>query len=169
MIITVVVVLVYGGAFYEEVINPRVEKEVEVIQGKREQSQAFHGRMWRWEWLWGEYERSSVFAKMVGYSWDMGYARHMIGINVHNDFLRMLFFSGIIGFITYLVFLSRIIRRIKYLNKADSFVSIALIISLILYSMTTIPTIYVGFMNVYVTLFAYLALPKRVLLQYKDD
>jgi O-antigen ligase len=93
----------------------------------------------------------------------------MIGIIVHNDFLRMLFFAGIVGFITWLIFLSRIIRRIKYLNKADKFVSIALLASLFLYSITTIPTIYVGFMNIYVTLFAYLALPQRVLLKYKND
>ena len=169
LVITVVVVLLYGDKFYEEVINPRMEKEVEVVEGKREQSQAFHGRMWRWQWLWGEYEKSSVFAKMVGYPWDMGYAIHMVGITVHNDFLRMLFFTGIIGFITWLMFLGRIIRRIKYLNKADRFVSIALLSSLFLYSMTTIPTIYVGFMNMYVTLFAYLALPQRVLLKYKND
>ena len=168
-IITVVAVLLYGDKFYEEVINPRMEKEIEVVQGQREQTQAFHGRMWRWTWLWGEWERSSVFAKLVGYPWDMGFCDHMIGINVHNDYLRMLFFAGIIGFITWLMFLSRIIRRIKYLNKADKFVSIALLSSLFLYSMTTIPTIYAGFMNIYVTLFAYLALPQRVLLKYKND
>jgi O-antigen ligase len=93
----------------------------------------------------------------------------MIGINVRNDYLRMLFFTGIIGFITWLIFLSRIIRRIKYLNKADKFAAMALLASLFLYSVTTIPTIYVGFMNMYVTLFAYLALPQRVLLKYKND
>jgi hypothetical protein len=168
-IIVIVTILVYGDDFYEEVINPRVEKEVEVIEGQREQTQAFHGRMWRWQWLWGEWERSSFFAKMVGYPWGMGFSRHMVGINVHNDFLRMLFFTGIIGFITWLVFLSRIIRRIKYLNKADKFISLALLASLFLYSVTTLPTIYVGLMNTYVTLFAYLALPKQVLLKYKYD
>jgi len=168
-IILVIVVIAYGDAFYEEVINPRVEKEVEVIQGQREQTQAFHGRMWRWTWLWSEWERSSVFAKLVGYPWDMGFCDHMIGINVHNDYLRMLFFTGIIGFIAWLVFLSRIVRRIKYLNKADKFVSAALIMSLLLYSITTVPTIYVSFMNIYGALFAYLALPQRVLLKYNND
>ena len=168
-IITIVVILMYGDQFYQEVINPRVEKEVEVIQGEREQTQAFHGRMSRWTWLWGNFERSSFFAKMVGYPWGLGYSSHMVGINVHNDYLRMLFFTGIIGFITWLIFLGRIIRRIKYLNRSDRFVSMALLASLFLYSVTTIPTIYVAFMNMYVTLFAYLALPQRVLLKYKND
>jgi len=168
-IVLVVTILLYGDRFYEEVINPRMEKEIEVVEGQREQTQAFHGRMSRWTWLWGEWERSSFFAKMVGYPWGMGFCDHMIGINVHNDYLRMLFFTGIIGFITWLIFLSRIIRRIKYLNKADKFVSMALLASLFLYSVTTIPTIYVGFLNIYVTLFAYLALPQRVLLKYKND
>ena len=168
-IILIVVILVYGDKFYEEVINPRMEKEIEVVEGQREQTQAFHGRMARWTWLWGNYKRSSFFAKMVGYPWGLGYSSHMVSINVHNDYLRMLFFTGIIGFITYLIFLGRIIRRIKYLNKADKFVSVALIMSLALYSITTIPTIYVAFMNMYVTLFAYLALPQRVLLKYKHD
>jgi hypothetical protein len=168
-IILVVVILVYGDKFYEEVINPRMEKEVEVVEGQREQTQAFHGRMWRWTYLWGVYERSPLFSKLFGYPWSMGYSSGMVGINVHNDYLRMLFFVGIIGFITWLIFLSRIIRRIKYLNKADKFVSVALLSSLFLYSITTIPTIYVGFMNIYVTLFAYLALPQRVLLRYKYD
>jgi len=169
LIITIVTILVYGDAFYEEVINPRVEKEVEVIQGEREQSQAFHGRMWRWTYLWNVYEQSPVFSKLFGYPWGMGYSSGMVGVNVHNDYLRMLFFTGIIGFIIWLLFLSRIIKRIKYLNKADKFVSIALMASFFLYSMTTIPTIYVSFLNIYVTLFAYLALPQRVLLKYKYD
>jgi O-antigen ligase len=168
-IITIVVVLMYGDKFYQEVINPRVEKEVEVLEGQREQSQAFHGRMSRWTWLWGEWKRAGIFPKMIGYPWSMGYSRHMVGITVHNDFLRMFFFTGIIGFIVYLIFLGKIIRRIKYLNKADKFISVALLMSLLLYSMTTLPTIYVGFMNVYVTLFAYLALPQQVLLKYKYD
>ncbi len=168
-IILVVVILLYGGAFYEEVINPRMEKEVEVVEGQREQSQAFHGRMSRWQYLWYYYSNSIFIAKLFGYPWGMGSSNFMIGINVHNDYLRMLFFTGIIGFITWLIFLSRIIRCIKYLNKADKFVSIALLASLFLYSVTTVPTIYVGFMNIYVTLFAYLALPKRMLLKYKYD
>jgi hypothetical protein len=125
--------------------------------------------MWRWTWLWAEWERSSVFAKLVGYPWDMGFCDHMVGINVHNDFLRMLFFTGIIGFITYMVFLANVIMRFKYLNKSDRFISLALILSLFLYSITTLPTMYFGFMNVYVTLFAYLALPKQLLLKYKNN
>jgi hypothetical protein len=169
LVVTLVVVLMYGDAFYEEVINPRMEKEIEVIQGERETSQAFHGRMWRWQWLWGNYERSSFLAKMIGYPYDQTYSKHMVGITPHNDFLRMFFFVGIIGFITYLVFLVRITRRVKYLNKSDRFVSIALLSSLVLYSITTVPTFYVGFVNMYATLFAFLALPRQVLLKYRND
>jgi hypothetical protein len=169
LVVTLVVVFMYGDAFYEEVINPRMEKEIEVIQGERETSQAFHGRMWRWQWLWGNYERSSFLAKMIGYPYDQEYSKHMVGITPHNDFLRMFFFVGIIGFITYLVFLVRITRRVKYLNKSDRFVSIALLSSLVLYSITTVPTFYVGFVNMYATLFAFLALPRQVLLKYRND
>ena len=169
-ILIIVTFIVYGDAFLEEVINPRMMREVEVVKGERKTSQAFHGRMSRWEGVWSRYKSASLFGKVFGYPYEFDRkVNAMVGFNVHNDYLRMLFFTGIIGLLVYLFYIYKLVSRIKYLNKSDKFVSVALLASLFLYSITTIPTIYVGFMNVYVSLFAYLALPQRVLLKYKND
>jgi hypothetical protein len=161
---------IYGDTFLEEVVNPRMEKEVEIVKGERKKSQAFHGRMSRWEGVWARYTNSSILSKTLGYTYELDrnvYA--MVGMNVHNDFLRMLFFIGIIGLTFYIILLLNLIQRFNWLNKPDRFLGSALLISLILFSITTLPTLYVGFLNIYISLFAYLAQPKRVLLKYKND
>jgi hypothetical protein len=56
IIVIIMMVIMYGDAFWEEVINPRMEKEVEVVKGERKTSQAFHGRMSRWEGVWARYK-----------------------------------------------------------------------------------------------------------------
>lgn len=152
-------VLFTGDLFYQEVVNPRIEYEVEVIEGTRDVDQAVHGRMSRWTWLMGDFKSASFVAKMAGYPLTLRRSTHMINITPHNDFLRIMFFTGYAGLIFYVYFLYKSFRRVRYNDAPDRFFIYAVIFSTLLYSITTVPTFYPGYVNILMIAFAYSALP----------
>lgn len=154
-------VLYFGKSFYNEVINERLVKEIEVAEGERRQGQGFHGRISRWTWLKKEFTTAETYSQFVGYPTTLKYSAHMIGITPHNDFLRILFFTGFIGLFFFLRFIFLIAIRIRYLNQNDKFLAIGAIFIFILYSLSTVPTFYPGFNNFIFAIFAFLALPLK--------
>lgn len=157
--IFLVTFLIVGDRFYEDVVNDRIEKEVQIVKGERAKSQALHGRISRWEWLYKEYEKSNIAGQLFGYPLNLTYSNHMIGITPHNDFLRVLFFTGLFGLIFYLSFLIGIIRKIRFLASSEKFLAYASVFCFLLYSISTVPTFYPGFNNFIFAIFAFLALP----------
>jgi hypothetical protein len=158
-IVAVALVWSFGQKFYTEVMEQRVSKEMEVVEGTRDESQALHGRVTRWQNLANNYSRAGFIPQVLGYPFTMQYSNHMIGINVHNDFLRILFFTGILGIIFYLLFVALIIRRIRFMSPPEKFLAYAAMTTFILYSISTVPTFYPGFNNFSFTIMAFLALP----------
>lgn len=152
-------ILFTGDLFYQEVVNPRIEYEVEVIEGSRDVDQAVHGRMSRWTWLMGDFRMAPLVAKIAGYPLSLKHSTHMISITPHNDFLRIMFFTGYAGLIFYLYILYKVFRRVRYNDAPERFFIYAVLVSTILYSITTVPTFYPGFVNILMIAFAYSALP----------
>ncbi|NSW95273.1 MAG: hypothetical protein HPY62_11260, partial [Bacteroidales bacterium] len=148
-----------GDLFYQEVVNPRIEYEVEIIEGSRDVDQAVHGRMSRWTWLMGDFRSAPFMAKLAGYPLSLKRSTHMINITPHNDFLRIMFFTGYAGLIFYIYFLYKGLKRVKYSDAPERFFIYAVIFSTILYSVTTVPTFYPGYVNILMIAFAYSALP----------
>jgi len=161
LIITITISFSSGDKFYNEVLDPRIEKEVEVIEGSRGVSQGMHGRMSRWTWLFGEFNFAPFYCKILGYPLSMKVSNHMVGITPHNDFLRILFFTGYAGLILYLSILYKVFSRIRYKDMPDRFFLYAVLIATILYSITTVPTFYPGYVNILMIVFAYSALPVK--------
>ncbi|MFB6317440.1 hypothetical protein [Saccharicrinis sp. FJH54] len=159
-------ILTFGGNFYEEVMSEKVEKEIEVAEGVRDEAQLFHGRGSRWIWLWDEYKNGNTFSYFFGYPYNLRFSFHMVGITPHNDFLRILFLTGIFGLLFYLSFIFNIFKRIRFLNERDKFLFYSSLLTFILYSLSTVPTFYPGFNNFIFTTFAYLTLPKGILKYY---
>jgi hypothetical protein len=149
-----------GDKFYEEVINPRMEYEVEVIEGSRDIEQGVHGRMSRWTWLIGDFNSAPFYAKVAGFPLSLKHSAYMITITPHNDFLRIMFFTGYVGLTIYLILLFKVIRRIKHKDVPDRFFLYAVIVATLLYSITTVPTYYPGYVNIIMITFAYTALPR---------
>lgn len=148
-----------GDLFYQEVVNPRIEYEVEIIEGSRDVDQAVHGRMSRWTWLMGDFRSAPFMAKLAGYPLSLKRSTHMINITPHNDFLRIMFFTGYAGLIFYIYFLFKGLKRVIYNDAPERFFIYAVIFSTILYSVTTVPTFYPGYVNILMIAFAYSALP----------
>ena len=96
----------YGDKFYQERLDPLLEKEVEVIQGKRNESQLFHGRMARWQYAWKNFKDAPVTAWLFGYPTSLEDPFFNISIGIHNDYLRIFYFTGIIGILLYSFFFS---------------------------------------------------------------
>lgn len=153
----------------DETVNPLIERELEVLAGERAQTQMFHGRMSRWAHVWNEFLNSPVYAQLFGYTLTGRYAYGIIGINVHNDFFRIMFFTGYIGFIFYISFLYRAYIKISKYNHSERFLGVAGLAVLSLYSVTTLPTLYAPMLYPVMIIFAYYALPEKYYLQIEKE
>ena len=160
VILSVLFIIFAGDRFYEEVINPRLEYEIEVIEGSRNIEQGIHGRMSRWTWLMGDFNSAPFYAKLAGYPLSLNHSTHMITITPHNDFLRIMFFTGYAGLTIYMLLLFKVFRRIKFRDIPDRFILYAVLTSTLLYSITTVPTFYPGYVNILMITFTYCALPR---------
>jgi len=109
--VLIILLALFGKDIFNERIDPLVEKEVEVVQGERAESQMFHGRMYRWQYAWKNFQDVSLISWLLGYSISLESPFFNISIGIHNDYLRIFYFTGIIGAICYLLFLFRIWRR----------------------------------------------------------
>lgn len=158
--ISIVFALSYGTI--QSTVDPLVEKEQEIIRGEREQSQMFHGRMSRWQWVWSEFKNSNIISQGFGYPLSGNSAYHMVGINVHNDFLRILFATGYLGIFFYILFLvAQFKKSISIRDRAIRFLGISNLALLFVYSMTTLPMFYASMLYPIMMIFAYFALPRE--------
>jgi hypothetical protein len=97
-----------------------------------------HGRGSLWIAAFYEYEGLSSFEKFTGWN-DLKYA----SAKVHNDFLRIYFSFGVPGIVTYvLIIVSLFIEVIRIKQYALKKLGLSIICILLLFSITTSPTVY---------------------------
>lgn len=159
--------LYFGRSFLQKEIVPLVEEEIEVFRGEARTSKLLHGRVDRWERMWERFSSEGPWVLFFGYPLGEGYPYQMISAGAHNDLLRILFFTGFFGLIIYLSILRRIAARLRYLSKPHHFLSTGALLILILFSITTTPTMYPPMLYVLYSIFAFTALPQRP--SKKDD
>jgi uncharacterized membrane protein HdeD (DUF308 family) len=86
----------------------------------------------------------------------------MMGLGMHSDYVRNLFLSGIIGLVFYILFLiSMTIKAFTLHNLADKFLVLCCILTIVLYSLTTMPTLYAPYLYLIYCVYAYALLPKE--------
>ncbi len=158
-----IVITSFGEKIFIESVDPLIEKDIEIMEGEGREEQLFHGRYGRWESLWNTFTREPVIVQCLGYPLSMKYPYGLIGGNVHNDFLRILFFTGYIGFIFYLLFLYMLYRKIRVLSPPFAFLALGSLMVLLLYSFSTLPTLYPPLMYPLLSVFAFLSLPRPYL------
>jgi hypothetical protein len=155
----------YGGQFYDKNIDPLTAKEVEVIEGTRNESQLFHGRMARWQYGWSNFKDSPATAWLFGYPTSLEDPFFNISIGIHNDYLRIFYFTGITGVCSYFLFLYLVWRRKKFLQMPEKYLLYGSLAILLLYSVSTTPTFYANFLYILLTVFAYFSLPPAILVK----
>jgi hypothetical protein len=158
----------FGNAFYQEKIDPLVDKEFQVINGERKESQLFHGRMYRWQYAWANFKESPIMAWVIGYSYSTSDPFFNIGIGIHDDYLRIFYFTGLLGLFLYLLFLFTLWKRRRYLFHNDRFLLSGALAMLILYSVSTTPSFYPNFLYVLFSIFAFVSLPPSILSGYYE-
>jgi hypothetical protein len=149
-----------GQDFISERVSKLVEKDVEVYEGKADTKFMLHGRVGRWELMLENFFSQNPAAVLFGYPFSFEVPYNMVGVAPHNDFLRILFFTGIIGFVLYLSVLFLIYQRANSLNTYQKYIGVTMLLITVLYSISVVPTYYPNYLYFMLSVFAFFALPK---------
>lgn len=140
-------------------------KELEIITSEESQFRfdddvMFHGRMGRFKIHFDYYLEQNTFNLFFG-GLSIKYP-YMMGHGTHNDFLRILFTTGILGFIIYVSFLIlMIIKSIMSSNIYNKFLLQSGLLILLLYSITLTPSTYVDLNLFLIPTFIYVIKTER--------
>ncbi len=159
--LAIVGMVFFGWDIFAEKINPLVETDIAVYEGELETSKLLHGRVGRWQYCMEVFSEMPIYAQFLGMPLSMDYAAPFVGVGVHNDYLRMLFLTGFVGLITYVMLLFNLVNRVRGRVPALKFLCYGSFVILLLYSITTTPTFYPPFMYIQLSIFAYLSIPKK--------
>ena len=163
-----IVFTVWGGKLVEEKISPLVQTDMQVYEGQQDSDRLLHGRVGRWRTMLELFSSESVPVQFFGFPLKFDYVFQFIGIGSHNDFVRMLFNTGIVGLVLYIFMLFRVwIQRFR-LGVAQRYLLTAVLLALVFYSVSVTPTLYAPFMYFALAVFAYVALPGDKLTQWAN-
>jgi hypothetical protein len=165
MLIVVAASLAYffGSSTIEEKITPLIQTDIAVYEGTKDNERLLHGRVGRWKMMIEEYSEFSVPAQLFGMPLIIKETYSYVGTGSHNDFIRILFYTGFLGLSVYLLIMVNIIRRLKYLNSSDYYLTLATFMLLFMYSVSTCPTLYAPMLYIIYSVICYIALPKAIL------
>lgn len=157
------ILLFTGSQIIADQISPLIETDLQVYAGEQESDKLLHGRVGRWRNMLNEFSTQSVHIQFLGYPLAFTYVFHYIGSGSHNDFVRVLFTTGIVGLIVYLIVLYRFWQRRRYLASPQRYLHTVSFVALLFYSISVTPTMYAPFMYFIMAVFAYVALPQNKL------
>lgn len=161
-------ITVWGSEVIQDKVSPLIQTDIQVYEGQQNTDRLLHGRVGRWRTMLDLFSSESVPVQFFGFPLKFKYVFQFIGIGSHNDFIRMLFGTGIIGLALYLNLLFRVWRRRLVLGLAQNYLLIATLLALIFYSISVTPTFYAPFMYFALSIFAYVALPGNKLTQWAN-
>jgi hypothetical protein len=168
VILAVLVTSYWGNQIISENIEPLLETDLAVYSGEQDSDKLLHGRVGRWRMMLQLFSSESVAVQFLGFPLTFDYVYQFVGIGSHNDFIRILFATGILGLVLYLNFISKIFSRASGLGVAQRYLVYTVLFALILYSVSVTPTFYAPFMYFALTVFAFLALDEKEMIRWKD-
>jgi len=163
LMIVLLVLPFVSQKIYDSQINPLIQKEIAAANGEMEMEYAFNGRIGRWERYFGIWSDIPIASKLLGVSSSgVKEAPVMISNGIHNDFIRMMFLSGILGLSMYLVFLFFIFKSARRSRAAERFLILGSVACILLHSMSALPLMYASYIYLLMAVFAYALLPYSV-------
>jgi len=90
--ISILLINYYSGNVMFQKVETVFSKEIGVYQGTVDDKYLLGGRVVKWKHYWGEWKQQDFFHKFFGSG---------SNVNVHLDYLRVLYSNGIIGLIVY--------------------------------------------------------------------
>lgn len=163
IVVVFAVAYLFAGDALEKNVMPLLKTDIAVYEGKKENSKLLHGRVGRWQKMMAQFFDFPVEAQFFGMPLTFTSCYAEIGTGSHNDFVRILFFTGFSGLVSYLLIISNLFTRIKYLLPAQHFLALGAMAILILYSISTCPTLYAPMLYILFSVVCYLCLPVHVL------
>jgi len=152
----------FAQSIYQTQIYPLIAKEFNVINGDTDIQYGMDGRISRWERYFEIWDKMPSFTHIFGVSFShFKETTAMIGGGMHNDFIRLLFLTGYFGVVIYLVFLFLVFFRKKYFRPQERYLIMSAFIATFLYSISTLPTLYLAFMNYTFPIFCFALLPRK--------
>lgn len=141
-----------------------VARELTVMEREDKGFEAsFHGRGGRWLWMLAIWEQLPDQAKLFGIS--LGYMqpewqsvipfRQMVLKGTHNDYIRVLFATGIVGLSAFLLFLGTVFVKSFWLPRALRFLVWGSLANLVLLAVALTPTLYPTVQYICFVVFAY--------------
>lgn len=157
-----IVATFFAQDIYVKNIEPLIHKEVLVVEGETESDQAFNGRMTRWEKYFEIWEQMPAINHFTGIvSANFNETVIMIGAGMHSDYVRLLFFCGFIGLFFYVIFILSILFKWVALRMPEKFLLSGAVAAVMLWSVSTVPTLYAPLLYLIYPIFAYALLPKN--------
>ena len=164
VILLTIISAFFAESLYDSQIEPLIGKEIRVIEGESETNYAFNGRMSRWERYFEIWEQMPMSNHFIGITTaNFPETDNMIGAGMHSDYVRLLFLTGFIGVGSYVFFILAVGAKYSRLKMAEKFLLSATVCSLLLWSVSTIPTLYAPLIYFTYPVFAYALLPKKML------
>ncbi|MEO5571594.1 MAG: hypothetical protein ABIT08_01840 [Bacteroidia bacterium] len=161
--ILALIVYSYGKDTIDEKLMPLIQTDVDVASGEGDEAYYLHGRVGRWERITEIFGNSSLLSQLFGMPFNGGLPFSFITGGIHNDYIRNLICVGYVGLTFYLILLFNLFRRIIKDRLNMLYLGLGALGSLLLFSVSTVPTIYPAFMYVILTVFAYFSIPENVL------
>ena len=137
-----------------------------VLEGEKDESALLHGRMGRWQILWYKYQQANILSRLFGTGAELSDA-YLMGSSCHNDYLRIIFTAGWVGFFGYLLFLFGIIRNAFIFDYPERYLAFAAVTTICLYGVTTTPGFYANFLYGFMAIAVFFTLPPKIV--YEDD
>lgn len=136
--------------------------EMAILDDEEEAERAFHGRGYRWKGYVNDWSEAPITSKMVGISVTSTVPqRSKLLSGTHNDYFRIGFSAGLIGLVLYLFVFVLLFFAALRMPRGERFVLLAAMAVVLLYSITTTPTLYAPLMYLCLPVFAFGALGSR--------
>ncbi len=158
----------FGSEAIEKNIAPLLKTDVAVYEGKKANERLLHGRVGRWKDMLEQYSNFPIAVQFVGMPAVLKNSYAEVSTGAHNDFVRILFFTGYLGLLVYTLTFVFLFSRLKYLPPHTHFLALGTLAILILYSISTCPTLYAPMLYILYAVLSYLALPTNILTKQND-
>jgi len=158
----------FGSEAIEKNVTPLLKTDVAVYEGKKSEERLLHGRVGRWKDMLEQYSNFPVASQFVGMPSTLKDSYAEVSTGAHNDFVRILFFTGYVGLTIYMLTFVSFFNRLKFLSSDQHFLALGTLAILILYSISTCPTLYAPMLYVLYAVLCYLVLPTSVLNEGND-
>lgn len=151
----------FAQDIYNNMLQPLIEKEINAVSGEGEIETLGNGRMTRWEKYFEIWEKMPMSNHLFGVSFS-GFPESivMMGLGMHSDYIRNLFLAGIIGVLFYVIFLiSLIVKAFTLRVFADKYLALCSVFTVLLYSLSTMPTLYAPYLYLLYSIYSFMLLP----------